>query len=136
MIAEGFEIAPRSLSFARSASNMTRSDRLSRHIGDLILLLRVEPGVAVFTNDGNGFFDRVHAMRDGEVDVAGEFVAFAEHRAATPLDEFGPHFADEDERRVVQFADLQELPRQRQLQQSSYTAWNNYERVGDNHEMV
>src|SRR6476661_1192516 len=94
-----------------------------------------QPSIAVFTNDCNGFFNFVYAMRDGEIDVAGKFVVFAEHRAATPFDEFGPHFSHQNERRVVKLADLEELPGQRHFQQSSNTTWDNYEGIGDNHEM-
>jgi hypothetical protein len=93
--------------------------------------LRGEPRSAVFTDQRDAFINRIYAMRNGEIDLAGQFVIFAEHRPATPFDEFGPHFSHEDERRVVKLADLQELPRKRQLQQSSNAAWDHHERVGD-----
>ena len=64
---------------------LTASDSDENSASVLFYLLCVEPGGAVFTNDHSGFFDRVHAMRDGEIDLAGEFVACADHRAATPF---------------------------------------------------
>src|SRR2546423_14233678 len=51
--------------------------------------LRGEPCCAVLADQRDRFIDRVYAMRDGEIDLAGEFNAFAEHRAATPIEEFG-----------------------------------------------
>src|SRR5262249_636832 len=74
-----------------------------------------QPGSAIFTAKRDAFMHRVYAMRDFEIDLAGEFVVFLEHRAASPFDEFGPHFPYENQRRVIKFADLEELPCQRQL---------------------
>src|SRR5262249_25269274 len=95
-----------------------------------------QPGVAIFADERDAFIDRVYAMRNFEIDLAGEFIVFLKHRPAPPLNQFGPHFADEDQWRVVEFADLEKLPRERQLQQSSDTAWNDHKCVGHNHEMV
>src|SRR4029077_4304732 len=102
----------------------------------LLCRLRGEPAGAVFADQRDAFVDCVHAMWNGEIDLAGEFITFAEHRAATPVDELGPHFPDNNERGVVKFPYLEQLPRERQLQQSSDTAWNHHERIGDDHKMV
>src|SRR6188508_458468 len=102
----------------------------------LLYCLFGQPGGAVFADERDAFIYRVYAMRNFKIDLAGEFVTLAEHRAAAPFDEFGPHFSHENERRVVKLADLEELPCQRQLQESSDTAWDHNERVGDDHEMV
>jgi hypothetical protein len=75
-------------------------------------------------------------MWDGKIDLTGEFIAFAQHRAAPPFNKFGPHFPDNNERRVIKLTDLQELPCERQLQKSSNTTWNYHESIGDDHEMV
>src|ERR1044072_256106 len=75
-------------------------------------------------------------MRDGEVDFAGQLAAFTEHRAATPIDQLVPHFADEDEGRVVEFANLEELPDERHLQKRADAAGHHDEGVGDDHEVV
>jgi len=56
--------------------------------------LRGEPRGAVFADQRDRFIDCVYAMRNREIDLAGELIAFAKHRAATPIDEFGPHFPD------------------------------------------
>jgi hypothetical protein len=45
-----------------------------------------------------------------------ELETVAEHRSTTPIDQLAPHFADQDERGVVELSHLQELPRQRQLE--------------------
>src|SRR5215831_18633386 len=58
--------------------------------------LRREPGCAVIADQREAFLDRVYAMRDGEVDFAGQFIAFLKHRLPAPFNESGPHFADED----------------------------------------
>src|SRR5690349_17025590 len=70
-----------------------------------------KPGRAVFTDQRKTLIDRIHAMRNGEIDVAGEFIAFLKHRTAPPFHQFRPHFADEDKWRVVQLPDLEQLPR-------------------------
>src|SRR5262245_2288167 len=75
--------------------------------------LRGQPGSAVFTNKCEAFIDRVYAMRDCEVDLAGEFIAFLKHRPASPFNKSSPHFADQNQRRIVKFADLEELPCER-----------------------
>jgi hypothetical protein len=58
--------------------------RMKRHrLGTSALLLRGrlrgEPGSAVFADQRDALIDCVYAVRDGEIDLAGEFVAFAEH---------------------------------------------------------
>ncbi len=58
-------------------------------------------------NQRDRFVDCIDAMGDREINVAGEFAAFDEHRAATPFDEISPHFTDQDKRRVVKLADLE-----------------------------
>ena len=98
--------------------------------------LRGEPCCAVLADQRDRFIDRVYAMRDGEIDLAGEFNAFAEHRAATPIDEFGPHFPDQNQRRVIKFADLEELPRKRHFQQRPDSARHNDKRIGNDHEVM
>ena len=50
--------------------------------------------LAVFADQRDRFIDRIYAMRDGEIDLAGEFIVLAEHRAPTQIDEFSPHFSD------------------------------------------
>src|SRR5262249_35844868 len=95
-----------------------------------------QPGVAVLADQCEAFIDRVYAMRDGEIDLACEFIVFLKHRPAPPLNQFGPHFTDEDQWRVVKFADLEELPCEGQLQQSSDTAGNDNEGVRNDHEMM
>src|SRR5215469_5027432 len=75
--------------------------------------LRGQPGCAVFADQREAFIDRVYAMRDGEINLAGKFIAFLKHRLPSPFNESGPHFADEDQRCVVKLADLEELPCQR-----------------------
>src|SRR5262249_39776854 len=70
----------------------------------LLYRLRGQPGGAVFADQREAFIYRVYAMRYGEVDLAGKFVAFLKHRLSSPINKPGPHFADEDERRVVKFA--------------------------------
>ena len=79
----------------------------------LLYCLRSQPFTAIFPDQRNAFVDRVDAMRNGEIDLAGKFVTFLKHRAAPPVHEFRPHFSHENERRVVKFADLQQLPRDR-----------------------
>src|SRR5262245_52855861 len=95
-----------------------------------------QPGVAILANERDAFIHRVYAMRDFEIHFACEFVAFLEHRAASPFNEFGPHFPDQDQRRVIKLADLKELPCERQLQESSDTAGNDNESVGHDHKMM
>src|SRR6516225_2421744 len=75
-------------------------------------------------------------MRDAEIDVASEFVAFPEHRQASPFNELGPHFPHENQRRVIKLGDLEELPCERQFQESSDTAGNDNESVRHDHEMM
>src|SRR5438067_9910628 len=79
----------------------------------LLYCLRSEPGSAVFPDQLHTFIHGVYTMRNGEVDLAGEFVAFPKHRSASPLDQFRPHFPDKDEWRIVQLPDLEQLPRER-----------------------
>ena len=69
-----------------------------------------QPGVAILANERDAFVHRVYAMRDFKIDLAGEFVAFLEHRAVSPFNEFGPHFSYENQGRVIKLADLEELP--------------------------
>src|SRR5262245_44754318 len=69
-----------------------------------------QPGVAVCADERDALIYRVYAMRNFEIDLACQFVAFLEHRAASPFNEFGPHFAYEDQRRVIKLADLEKLP--------------------------
>src|SRR6266481_2431777 len=102
----------------------------------LLYCLCGEPGDSIFPDQLHAFIHRVYTMRDGEIDFAGKFVAFLQHRATPPLNKFGPHFADENEWRVVQLPDLEQLPRERKLKQSSDTARHNDERIRNNHEMV
>ena len=75
-------------------------------------------------------------MRNGKIDFTRKLIALDEHRTAAPFNKFGPHFADENERCVIKFTDLQELPGERHLQQRPDPAGHNYEGVGSNHEMV
>src|SRR4029077_4228567 len=75
-------------------------------------------------------------MRNFKIDLACEFVAFLEHRAASPFNELRPHFTDEDQWCDVKLADLEELPCERQLQESSDTAGNDNESVRHDHEMM
>src|SRR6185369_12231220 len=79
---------------------------------------------------------RVYAMRNFKIDLAREFVTFLKHRAPPPFDEFGPHFPYENQRRVIKLADLEELPCERQFQESSDTTGNDNESVRHNHEMM
>src|SRR6516162_9456738 len=58
--------------------------------------LRGQPGCAIFADQRQAFIDRVYAMRDGEVDFAGEFIAFLKHGLSPPLNKSGPHFADQN----------------------------------------
>jgi hypothetical protein len=69
-----------------------------------------QPGVAILANERDAFVHRVYAMRDFKIDLACEFVAFLEHRAVSPFNEFGPHFSYENQGRVIKLADLEELP--------------------------
>src|SRR5215472_5993044 len=55
-----------------------------------------EPGSAVFADQRKALIDRVNAMRDSEIDVAGEFVVFSKHRVPSPFNKLGPHFTDQD----------------------------------------
>src|SRR5512132_939341 len=75
-------------------------------------------------------------MRNFKIDLAREFVVFVEHRAASPFNEFRPHFPYENQRRVIKLADLEELPCERQLQESSDPAGDDNESVGHDHEMM
>lgn len=72
--------------------------------------LTSQPRIAISPNERDRFLDRVYAVRDGEIDFARELVSFLQHRTAAPFEEIGPHFPDEDERRVVMLAHLEELP--------------------------
>src|SRR5262249_24696368 len=58
--------------------------------------LRGHPGGAVFAEDRDAFINRVYAMRNCEVDLAGQFFAFLKHRSASPFDEPGPHFSHQN----------------------------------------
>src|SRR5262245_13334449 len=66
-----------------------------------------QPSSAVFTDQRQAFIDRVYAMRYGEIDLAGKFVAFLKHRLPSPFNKSSPHFADQNQWRVVKFADLE-----------------------------
>src|SRR5512132_1044451 len=79
----------------------------------LLYCLCGQPGVAVFADERDTFIHRVYAMRNFKIDLAGEFIAFAQHRAASPFDKLSPHFSYENEWRVVELANLEELPRER-----------------------
>ena len=92
-------------------------------------MVRLEPGFTIFADERDALIHRVYAMRNFEIDLAREFVAFLEHRAASPFNEFGPHLPYENERRVIKFADLEELPCERQLQETSDTAGNDNESI-------
>src|SRR6476619_7412365 len=105
-------------------------------VGLSLRLLFNQPRVAIFPDEGNRFFPRVYAMRDTEIDLARELVSFLQHRVAAPFHELGPHFTNEDERRVVELAHLKELPHQRQFQKRSNPTGNYNERVGNDHEMM
>jgi len=58
---------------------VTASDSDENCARELFFLLSGEPGGTVFADERDAFIYRVHAMRDGEIDLAGEFVAFLEH---------------------------------------------------------
>src|SRR5688572_29743917 len=75
-------------------------------------------------------------MGDLEIDLAGELASFNQHRVARPFDEVRPHFADENERRVVKVPHLEKLPDERKLKQRADATGSNNERIGDDHEMV
>src|SRR5438034_8754878 len=62
----------------------------------LLDCLCCKPGSAIFADQRNALIHRVYTMRNGEIDLAGEFIAFSKHRSASPLDQFGPHFPDQD----------------------------------------
>src|SRR4029450_2305482 len=98
--------------------------------------LCAQPSVAIFADERDAFINRVYAMRNFEIDLAGEFITFLEHRAASPLNEFGPHFPHQNQRSVIKLADLEELPCERQLQESSDPAGNDNESVRHDHEMM
>src|SRR4029077_19019782 len=102
----------------------------------LLYCLCGQPSGAVFADERDAFIHRVYAMRNFEIDLAREFVAFLEHRAASPFNEVGPHSPYENQRRVIKFAHLEELPCERQLQESSDTAGNDNESVRHDHEMM
>ena len=68
-----------------------------------------QPRPAIFPDQCDSFFDRIDAMRDCEIDFAGQFASFMKHETATPFDKLGPHFTDEDQRGVIEFANLKEL---------------------------
>src|ERR1043166_4147428 len=102
----------------------------------LLYVLGGQPGSPVFADERDAFIDRVHTMWNGKIDVAGEFVTFAKHRTTSPRNKLGPHFPHHNKGRVIKFADLKELPRERHLQQRSDTARDHYESVGHDHEMM
>src|SRR4030095_3109719 len=95
-----------------------------------------QPSIAIFADERDAFMHRVYAMRNFEVDLACEFVAFLKHRAASPFNEFGPHFPYENERRVIKLADLEALLCGHHLQESSDPAGNDNESVRHDHEMM
>src|ERR1700756_4055974 len=76
----------------------------------LPLSLRGQPGRAVRPDERDAFVNCVDAMRNGKIDLAGEFVTFLEHRATTPFNELDPHFPYENQRCVIELADLEKLP--------------------------
>src|SRR5262249_10246748 len=55
-----------------------------------------QPGGAVSPDQCEAFIYRVYAMRYGEIDLAGEFIAFLKHRVPPPFNESGPHFSDQN----------------------------------------
>src|SRR5262245_24550393 len=102
----------------------------------LLYSLRGQPGLSIFTDQRDAFIGCIYAMRNFEIDFTGEFVAFLEHRFTSPFHKFGPHFSHENEWCVVKFADLEELPCERQLQQRPNATGHDNKRVGHNHKMM
>src|SRR5215475_8735418 len=78
-----------------------------------------QPGGAVCADECDALIDRVYAMRNFEIDLACEFVAFLEHRTTSPFNEFGPHFPHQNQRCVIKLTHVEELPCKRQFQESS-----------------
>src|SRR5215831_9636241 len=57
-----------------------------------------QPSVPIFADERDALINRVYAIRNFEIDLACEFVVFLEHRAASPFNEFRPHFPYENQR--------------------------------------
>jgi hypothetical protein len=53
-----------------------------------------------------------------------------------PLDQTGPHPPDQDQGRVAEVADLEELPDHRHLEHGADAAGRHQKRIGDQHELV
>src|SRR5262245_28757624 len=72
-----------------------------------------QPGRAVFTDEREALVNCVYAMRNSEIDITGQFIPFLKHRLPSPFNKSGPHFSDQDQWRVIKFANLEELPGER-----------------------
>ena len=91
---------------------------------------------AMVADDGDGFVGVGDANRNIDVFGVDQRCLEREHRILHPLDQRRPEFADQDQRRVVEMAHLQQLPDHHRLQHRTDPAGRDDKRIRRQHEVM
>jgi len=77
----------------------------------------------------DGFVSILHALRDLDIFGIGKRRFDREHITSRPTDQAGPHFSDQNQRRLLEMADLKQLPDHHSFQDGTDAARRNHKSV-------